>query len=248
MIDFSKRTAVVTGAAQGIGKAIAKVYLENGVKQLAMIDYNGEKVQETARELDPSGERAFAFACDISNRDQVHETFAKIYEMFGRIDILINNAGINRDAMFHKMTYEQMRAVMEVNFFGTYYCTSEVILPMRAQEYGRIINISSTSAHGTVGQANYAASKGAINGFTRTLALESARKNITVNAIEPGFIETDMLRTIPEPQYNAKLAAHAAQRFGTPLELANLAAFLGSDEASWVNGSIVICSGAGKIV
>ena len=247
MFTFEGRYAVVTGAAQGIGKAIAKQYLAQNVEKIALLDYNGEKAEETAKELDPTGQRAFAFKCDVSNREEVHETFEAIYRAFGRIDILINNAGINRDAMFHKMTYEQMRAVIEVNFFGCYYCTAEVIQKMRDQEYGRIVNISSTSSHGNVGQANYAASKAAINGFTKTLALESARKNITVNAIEPGNIDTDMLRTIPAEKLEARIKVVPALRFGTPEELANLAVFLGTKEASYVNGEVIICSGASKV-
>ncbi|MBQ7601036.1 MAG: SDR family oxidoreductase [Lachnospiraceae bacterium] len=188
--------------------------------------------------------RALPYMLDVSDHEAVHEVFTKLYEELGRIDILVNNAGINRDAMFHKTTYEQMRSVMEVNFFGMDNCCAEVILPMRNQEYGRIINISSTSAQGNVGQANYAASKAAINGFTKTLALESARKSITVNAVEPGFIDTDMLRTIPAEKLEARLKTIPPQRFGTVEELANTVLFLASGEASWVNGHILIASGA----
>ena len=248
MIDFAGKNVVVTGAAQGIGKAIAEGFLRQGASHVAMLDWNGEKVAETARELDPEGTRALPYRLDVSDRDAVHEVFGKLYEALGRIDILVNNAGINRDAMFHKMTYEQMRSVMEVNFFGMYNCCAEVILPMRNQEYGRIINISSTSAHGNVGQANYAASKAAINGFTKTLALESARKNITVNAVEPGFIDTDMLRTIPADKLEARLKTIPPQRAGSVEELANSVLFLASDDASWVNGHIMIVSGATRVV
>ena len=244
MYDFSLKNVVVTGAAQGIGRSIAEGFIKNGAKCVVMLDYNGEKVAETAKTLDPDGTRTLAVKCDVSNRDEVHETFQMLYEKLGRIDVLVNNAGINRDAMFHKMTYEQMRAVIEVNFFGMVHCCMEVIQPMRDQNYGRIVNISSTSQHGNVGQTNYAASKAAINGFTRSLAKESARKGITVNAIEPGYIDTDMLRTIPAEKLEARLAGLPAQRFGTTDELANSVLFLASDEASWVNGNIMIVSGA----
>ena len=247
MYDFSGKNVVVTGSAQGIGKAIADGFLKQGAAHVVMLDWNGDKVVETAKELDPSGKRALPFKLDVSNHEEVHEVFTKLYEQLGRIDILVNNAGINRDAMFHKMTYEQMRSVMEVNFFGTYNCCAEVILPMRNQEYGRIISISSTSAQGNVGQANYTASKAAINGLTKTLALESARKNITVNAVEPGFIDTDMLRTIPADKLEARLKTIPPQRFGTVEELANTVLFLASDEASWVNGHIFIASGATRV-
>ncbi|MBR5739166.1 MAG: 3-oxoacyl-ACP reductase FabG [Lachnospiraceae bacterium] len=248
MYDFTTRNVVVTGAAQGIGKAIVAKFLKEQAKCVVMLDWNGEKVAETAKELDPAGEHTLPMQLDVSNHEQVHEVFTKIYEKLGRIDVLVNNAGINRDAMFHKMTYEQMHDVINVNFFGVYNCTAEVIKPMRDQEYGRIVNISSTSAHGSVGQANYAASKAAINGFTRTLALESARKNITVNAIEPGYIDTDMLRTVPPEKLEARLKALLAQRFGAPSELADAVCYLASDEATWVNGIIMIVGGASRVV
>ncbi len=248
MYDFSTRNVVVTGAAQGIGKAIAEGFVKNGAKCVVLLDYNGERVQETAKELDPEGTKTLAVKCDVSNHEEVHAVFQSLYEKLGRIDILVNNAGINRDAMFHKMTHDQFRAVIEVNLFGAVNCSEEVIVPMRNQEFGRIINISSTSAHGSVGQTNYAASKAGINGFTRALALESARKNITVNAVEPGYIDTDMLRTVPADLLAARLKALPAQRFGTTEELANSVLFLASDEASWVNGHIMIVSGASRVV
>ena len=248
MYDFRERNVVVTGAAQGIGRAIAEAFLKNQARCVVLLDWNEEKVLKTREELDPEGSRTLAYALDVSNQEMVHEVFTELYAKLGRIDVLVNNAGINRDAMFHKMTTEQMHAVINVNFFGTYNCTAEVINPMRAQEYGRIVNVSSTSAHGNVGQANYAASKAAINGFTKTLALESARKNITVNAVEPGFIDTEMLRTIPQEKLEARLKSLPAQRFGTPEELANSVLFLASDEASWVNGHIMITSGASRVV
>ena len=248
MYDFSTRIAVVTGAAQGIGRAIAEGFIKNNVKTVVLLDYNGDGVKATAAELDPEGAKTLAFKCDVSDKESVHAVFTEIYEKLGRVDILVNNAGINRDAMFHKMTADQFRSVIEVNFFGAVNCAGEVILKMREQEFGRIINISSVSAHGSVGQTNYSASKAAVNGFTRSLALESARKNITVNAIEPGFIETDMLRSMPEEIYNAKLKAHPAQKFGSPDQLANAVLFLASDEGAWVNGNIMIVSGAGRVV
>lgn len=247
MYDFSGKNVVVTGAAQGIGKAIAEGFLRQGAACVVLVDWNGDKVKAAALELDPEGSRTIACQLDVSDHEAVLAAFQALYEKLGRIDVLVNNAGINRDAMFHKMTYEQMRSVMEVNFFGMYNCCSAVILPMRNQEYGRIINISSTSAQGNVGQANYAASKAAINGFTKTLALESARKNITVNAVEPGFIDTDMLRTIPADKLEARLKSIPPQRFGTVEELANTVLFLASDEASWVNGHIMIASGATRV-
>ena len=173
MYDFSERNVVVTGAAQGIGRAIAEAFLKNQAKCVVLLDWNGEKVLETQKELDPEGTRTLAYQLDVSDQKMVHEVFTALYEKLGRIDVLVNNAGINRDAMFHKMTSEQMHAVMNVNFFGTYNCTAEVINAMRAQEYGRIVNISSTSAHGNVGQANYAASKATSQSMPSNRALST---------------------------------------------------------------------------
>ncbi len=247
MIDFKNRYVIVTGCGKGIGKAIAKAFVENDVAGIAMLDYDGELVKKSALELDPTGKIAVPFTCDISNREQVHEVFGEIIKKFGRIDAIVNNAGITKDAMCWKMTYEQMRAVMEVNFFGTYYCTNEVIPIMREQGYGRIINISSTSAHGNVGQTNYAASKAAINGYTKTLALELGRKGITANTIEPGFIDTDMMRAVPAEILEKKMANLPMQRLGYPSEIANLCLFLASEEASYVSGMAITCSGASKV-
>ncbi len=248
MMSFEGRYVVVTGCGQGIGKAIAKDFIDQKAAGVAMLDYNFEQVKEAAAELDPTGKVALPLACDVSKKDQVHTAFEKAYAEFGRIDILVNNAGINRDGMFHKMSEDMMRVVMEVNFFGTYYCCAEVIQKMRDQEYGRIINISSVSMHGNVGQANYAASKGAVSSFTKTLALESARKGITVNAIEPGGIDTAMLRTIPAEKLAASEKARPMQRFGSCAELAKVVLFLASDEASYVSGESIIVAGAGKVI
>ena len=190
------------------------------------------------------GKKVLAICCDVSKEDKVKESFDLIYKEFGRIDILVNNAGITRDAIFHKMTPAQMHQVMDVNFFGTYHCVYNVVPIMREQGYGKIINISSTSSYGNPGQANYSASKAAIEGFSRTLAIELARKGITVNCVLPGFIDTEMMRAIPEDMLKKSLAAAPMQRMGDPEEIASLVAFLASDEASYVSGTCIICSGA----
>lgn len=248
MYDFSEKYVVLTGCGKGIGKEIAKAFLENGVKKIAMLDYNEELIKASAKELDPEGTRAYPFVCNIGSYENVHETFEAIYKEFGRIDILVNNAGITRDHVFWKLSKEDMEQVMQVNFFGTYYCCAEVVPAMREQKYGRIISMSSTSAHGNVGQANYAASKAALNGFSKTLALELGRSGITVNTIEPGHIDTDMMRAIPKEKLEARIPTLPMQRLGTPREIANLCLFLASDEASYVSGENIICSGASKVI
>lgn len=247
MYDLSKRYVVVTGAGKGIGRVIAERFLQENAAGVAMLDYNEEMVKATAAELDPSGERALPLYCNVADENDVKIAFEKIYEKFGRIDILVNNAGITRDAMFHKMTPSEMHQVMDVNFFGTYNCIYHVVPGMRKQEFGKIINISSTSSYGNVGQANYSASKAAMEGMTRTLAKELGRKNITVNCVLPGFIDTEMMRAIPEDMLKSRVAATPLQRMGDPKEVAALVAFLASDEASYVSGCCIICSGASII-
>ena len=247
MSDFTGRYAVVTGAAKGIGRAIAERLLQDNVKGLAILDWNKEMVEATAAELDPAGERVMAVCCDISDAASVHEAFRAIFARFGVVDILINNAGITRDVIFHKMTAEQMHKVMDVNFYGTYHCINEVTPCMRERCYGRIVNLSSTSAMGNPGQANYSASKAAIEGLTRTLAKEMARKNITVNAIAPAYIETDMMLSVPADVLENMRKAMPMGRMGKPSELAAVAAFLASDDASYVSGEVLTCSGASVI-
>lgn len=243
MGKLTGKIAVVTGAGKGIGKAIAKRFLEDDVKGVAILEMDLNLAEATAKELDPTGARVIAVACDVSDQENVKAAFTEVFAAFGQVDILVNNAGITRDAMFHKMTAEQAKKVMDVHYFGTFYCCQQVIAGMREREYGKIINISSTSAFGNVGQANYAAAKSAIDGFTRTLAKESIRKHITVNSIAPGWVDTDILKTIPPELLKQKLAASPAQRLADPSEIASVASFLASDDSSWVTGNCILACG-----
>lgn len=247
MGNLTGRFAVVTGAGKGIGRAIAERFLADNVAGVALLDMDEELVKATAKELDPTGVRAIGIRCDVSDQENVNAAIAQVTEKFGRVDILVNNAGITRDAMFHKMTVDQAKKVMDVHFYGTFYCCQAVIGGMRQREYGKIVNISSTSAFGNIGQANYAAAKAAIDGFTRTLALESARKNITVNSIAPGMVNTDILKTIPADLMEKKIAATPAQRLGEPSEIASVASFLASDDSSWVTGNCILACGGQKM-
>ena len=243
MGNLTGRFAVVTGAGKGIGRAIAQRFLEDNAAGVALFDMDIELVSATAKELDPTGERVMAVKCDVSDQENVNAAFAQVFERFGKVDILVNNAGITRDAMFHEMTVDQAKKVMDVHFFGTFYCCQAVIPGMREREYGKIVNISSTSAFGNIGQTNYSAAKAAIDGFTRTLALESARKNITVNSIAPGMVNTDILKTIPPQIMEQKIKSVPAQRVGEPSEIASVASFLASDDSSWVTGNCILACG-----
>lgn len=247
MGKLTGKYAVVTGAGKGIGRAIAERFLEDDVAGVALFDMDEALVAATAKELDPTGERVMAVKCDVSNQENVNAAFAQVNEKFGRVDILVNNAGITRDAMFHKMTIEQAMMVMNVHFYGTFYCCQAVIGGMRERNYGKIVNISSVSALGNVGQANYTSAKCAIEGFTRTLALESARKNITVNAIAPGMVNTDILKSIPADIMEQKIKSVPAQRLGEPSEIAAVASFLASDDSSWVTGNCIMACGGQKM-
>lgn len=247
MYNFSDKFVVVTGAGKGIGRTIAERFITEGAAGVAMLDYDEALVKATAAELDPSGKIALAVKCDVSKEDSVQAAFAEIFEKFGRVDVLVNNAGITRDAIFHKMTPAQMHQVIDVNFFGTYNCIYQVVPGMRERGYGKIVNISSTSSYGNPGQANYSASKAAVEGMTKTLAMELGRKNIQINCVLPGYIDTEMMRAIPADMLEKSINNTPLKRLGDPKEIAALVAFLSSDEASYVSGTCIICSGASVV-
>ena len=242
MADLRGKIAVVTGGARGIGKACCARFLEDGVEALVMIGQHQSTLDAAVAELGDS--RVIAMQCDVGSAEQVEETFRKIYARLGRVDILVNNAGVTRDAMFHKMTPEQWQTVININLNGLFYCCKQVIPHMREQNYGKIVNLSSTSAYGNVGQCNYSATKAAIQGFTRTLAKESGRKNITVNAVLPCCIETDMIKTIPPEQLEATVRGIPMQRLGKASELAAVVSFLAGDDSSFMTGQSLIVDGS----
>ena len=233
--------AIVTGGGQGLGAAMVKRFIAEEAAGVAILDYNLEKAQAVAAEI---GGNILAIACDVSKEEQVKEAVAQVLAAFGRIDILVNNAGIIRDAMFHKMSDDQWNQVINVNLNGLYYCCKHVVPLMREQCYGKIINVSSTSAYGNAGQCNYSATKAAIEGFTKSLAKEGARKNITVNAVAPAHIDTEMQRSVPAEILEQSIKRNPSQRLGSPDELASVVLFLASDDSSYVNGVIIpVCGG-----
>lgn len=244
MSDLTGKYALVTGAGKGIGAAIAKRLLDDSAAGVALLDYDQGLVEKTAAALDPSGRRVLAIKCDVSQEGQVNEAVKAILERFGAIDILVNNAGITRDKMFHKMATSDWDAVLAVNLNGPYYLCHAVVPLMRERRYGRIVNISSTSAFGNAGQANYAASKAAIIGLTKTLAREGGPKNITVNCIAPGFINTDMFLSVPKEIIAEYMKGIPLGRLGEPSEIASVVSFLASDDASFISGQCLTVSGA----
>ena len=242
-MKFEGKYVVVTGAAKGIGEAIAKRFYEDGAAGVAILDIDQDSSEKAAKNVDPTGKVVYGYECDVANSQKIKEVFGKIKAQFGRIDILVNNAGITRDSMFHKMEDDQWDVVLEVNLKGVYNCCKAVISDMREQKYGKIVNLASVSAFGNIGQTNYGASKAAVIGFTKCLAKEVARNNITVNAIAPSYVETDMMRSVPEKVREMFINAVPAGRFAEPAEIASVVAFLSSDDSSFVTGECIVVSG-----
>jgi len=236
------KVALITGGAAGIGFATAKLFLEEGAI-VAICDVNGERIESAVAELSAFG-KVKGYVVDISKKDQCVAMVESANKEFGRIDILINNAGITSDAQFYKMTDEQFDRVLNVNLKGTYYMSKAVIPMMMEQKYGKIVHASSVSAYnGNFGQTNYAATKAAIMGMTRVMAKELGKHGITVNAIAPGSIMTDMYKAVPEEAKQKKLAAIPLRRYGDPREAAQLFAFLASDESSYITAQTITIDG-----
>ena len=241
MDKLKGKVAVVTGAARGIGYAIAKRLFEEGAL-VAMLDVNKDILDEALKKLD-AGEKVCTFQCNVADRQNVNSVIAAVEKQLGPVDILINNAGITKDAMFHKISDEEWEKVLQVNLGGIYNCCKAVYEGMRNRKYGKIVNFASVSAFGNIGQTNYGASKAAVIGFTKCLAREAARCNITVNAIAPSYVNTEMLRAVPDNVMEKFIAAIPMGRLAEPSEVASVAAFLSSDDSSFVTGECIVVSG-----
>ena len=243
------KVAIVTGSARGLGKGIAtRSRVEEGAK-VVIADMAG--AEETAKEISDNGGTATAFQVNVAKQDEVQALVKYAIDTYGTLDIMVNNAGINRDGMLHKMPVENWDTVIAVDLTGTFYGTQEAIKYMRQKGYGRVINISSGSWLGNIGQANYAAAKAGVVGLTKTAARENARKGITCNAICPGFIETDMTLKLKEVNdgaaWNSMMQRIPMGYAGKPSDVGNMVAFLASDEAAYIT-SEVINVGGGMIV
>lgn len=240
---LNNKVAIITGGAMGIGRATVEKFLTEGA-QVAIWDVQAEKSQALINSLKVNGRLRF-YPVDTTDFAAVEKAAAAVKEDFGRIDILINNAGITRDATLAKITPEQWKQVIDVNLSGVFHCTKAVSPYMIEQGYGRIVNASSVvGLYGNFGQTNYVATKSGVIGMTKVWAKELGRKGITVNAVAPGFIATDMIETIPEKIIESINGKTPLGRLGKPEEIANAYAFLASDEASFISGTTLSVDGA----
>ena len=237
------KLALITGGARGIGREIAMFFANEGAN-IAICDVNLEDAQKTAKEIEDLGRQSLAFKADVTSSSQVQDMADKILDKFNKIDILINNAGITKDNLLLRMSEEEWDKVIAVNLKGTFVCTKIVSRVMLKQRSGKIVNLASIiGIMGNAGQANYAASKAGIIGFTKSVAKELASRNICVNAIAPGFIKTDMTAKLPEEIQKRMLSMIPLARFGEAKDVANLALFLSSESSSYITGQVIQIDG-----
>lgn len=240
MSEWEAKLALVTGGSRGIGRAIAAAFVERGVR-VVLTGRSEDRAHKTAEEL---GSGAQGLAMDVSDREAVARVIKSVLDEHERIDILVNNAGITRDNLLMRMKPEEWDAVMATNVNALYYCSQAVLRPMIRQRSGRVINMSSVvGLMGNAGQVNYAASKAAILGFTKALAREVASRNVTVNAIAPGYIETDMTRELSQGATEALHEAIPMKRIGQPSDVAAAVLYLASEGASYVTGQVLQVNG-----
>jgi 3-oxoacyl-(acyl-carrier-protein) reductase len=231
------RIALVTGGSRGIGRAIAIALAEEGADVAINYQRNEALAKEVAQDIERMGRAAEIYQADVSDPEQVSRMRDAIVKRFERVDILVNNAGINRDKSFVKMDEASWRTVIDVNLHGVFYCTKAFLEGMMARGYGRVVNISSIVGQmGNFGQANYAATKAGLIGLTKTLAKELAGKGITVNAVAPGFIETDMVVLLPEDVKKKIVSQIPLGRFGKPEEVARAVVFLAGPDGGYITG------------
>ncbi|HRE44119.1 MAG TPA: acetoacetyl-CoA reductase [Terricaulis sp.] len=234
------RVALVTGGTRGIGKAISAKLKADGFKVAANYAGNSEAAEAAAKEIGVS-----VYKWDVGDEAQCAEGVAKVEAELGPVDVLVNNAGITRDGLFHKMNSEKWREVMRVDLDSLFFMTRPVITGMRDRGFGRIINISSINGQkGQVGQVNYSAAKAGMIGFTKALAQESAAKGVTVNVIAPGYIDTDMVAAVPPEVLQKIIGTIPAGRLGRAEEIGAMVAFLASDSAAFITGATMTVNGA----
>lgn len=243
-MNFSEKTAVVTGGSRGLGRAICLELARGGANVVLCYAGNEAAANETAAACESLGAKAVTIRCDVSKEDEVKALMDAALKTFGRIDILVNNAGITRDGLLMMMKPEDFDAVIAANLRGSFLCMKAVARQMVKQRYGRIVNLSSVvGLRGNAGQVNYAASKAGVIGMTKSLAKELAGRNITVNAVAPGFIDTDMTAVLPEAAKEALLKTIPMARLGQPEDVARAVAFFAADETAYVTGQVLCVDG-----
>ena len=243
-LSLKDRTAVVTGGAQGIGYAIVELLAQHGANVM-VADLIADKAEETAKEIAAkTGRKIVAHAVNVADFASTKAMINSAIEQFGKVDILVNNAGITRDNLIVRITEADWDAVLDINLKGAFNCSQAVVRSMMKQRYGRIVNFSSVSGvSGQAGQTNYSSSKAGLIGFTKALAKEVGSRNITVNAVAPGFIETRLTVNLPQELKDISIKLTPMGRFGKPEDIANAVAYLVSDEASFVTGVILQVDG-----
>jgi NAD(P)-dependent dehydrogenase (short-subunit alcohol dehydrogenase family) len=240
------KVALVTGAAGGIGAATARRFGREGAL-VVVNDTKADGLEAVAADVRAAGSKALVVAGDVTKKADCELMVGAAVREFGRLDILINNAGINRDAMAAKMTEEQWDTVLAVNLTGTFLCAQAALPGMRERGWGRVVNTSSIGSLGNIGQANYAASKAGVIGLTKTLALEYAKYGVTVNAVAPGPVMTAMLAGVPDAMKEKIIAMVPVGRIAAPDEIASVHLFLASDEAAFITGQVIFADGGASV-
>ncbi len=244
MMKFEVKTAIVTGGSRGLGRAVCLELAAGGANVVLCYAGNEAAAQETVRAVEALGAKALAVRCDVADAAQVDELVKAAMEAFRRIDILVNNAGITRDNLLMRMSEADFDAVIAANLKGAFLCMKAVSRLMLKQRYGRIVNLSSVvGLRGNAGQVNYAASKAGVIGMTKSLAKELASRGVTVNAVAPGFIETDMTAALPEAARTAAQNGIPMSRLGAPEDVAKAVGFLASDDAAYITGQVLAVDG-----
>jgi len=242
-MSLQGKTAIVTGAAQGIGRAIAESLAQAGA-DVAVADLDPGRSLDTIGAIEKLGRKALNLKVNVADSNETKAMVEQVIKAWGKIDILVNNAGITRDGLLLRMKEEDWNLVLQINLNGTFNCTKAVLQPMTKQRYGRIVNIASiVGVIGNAGQANYSASKAAVIGFTKTVGREYASRNVTVNAVAPGFIDTAMTHGLPADVKDALLKQIPLGRLGTPGDIAAAVRFLVSEEAAYITGHVLHVNG-----
>lgn len=244
MLDIKGKVALVTGGSRGIGKEVAKKLASFGANLIINYTSKEEAALETKKEIEDFGVKCMVVKCDVSKSEEVNLMVDDVIKEFGQIDILVNNAGITRDGLLMRMKEEDFDKVIDINLKGVFNCTKAVSKPMMKKKFGTIINMSSVvGIVGNPGQANYCASKAGVIGFTKATAKELASRNININAIAPGFIDTDMTNVLSDDLKNTMLKSIPKNEFGKPEDVANVVAFLASSMSRYVTGQVINVDG-----